>query len=74
MSKAKQERIRLAIKQVISDLMDRVMDRVLISDPFIKEKHRSSKPLYAALVPDECLFAKSRNDAVLVNLSCQTRA
>lgn len=29
------------------------MDKVLISDPFIKEKHHSSKPLYAALVPDE---------------------
>lgn len=33
--------------------MDRVMDKVLITDPFIKEKHHSSKPLYAALVPDE---------------------
>lgn len=29
------------------------MNRVLITDPFIKEKHHSSKPLYAALVPDE---------------------
>lgn len=50
---SKQERISLAIKSVISDLMDRVMERVLVSDPFIEEKHRSSKPLYAALVPDE---------------------
>lgn len=33
--------------------MDRVMNNVLIKDPFIKEKHHSSKPLYAALVPDE---------------------
>lgn len=41
------------IGRVISELMDRVMDKVLISDPFIKEKHQSSKPLYAALVPDE---------------------
>jgi hypothetical protein len=38
---------------VVSELMDRVMDKVLITDPFIKEKHHSSKPLYAALVPDE---------------------
>ncbi len=29
------------------------MNRVLIEDPFIKEKHRAKKPLYAALVPDE---------------------
>lgn len=33
--------------------MDRVMNRVLVSDPFVVEKHHASKPLYAALVPDE---------------------
>lgn len=49
----KQERIALAIKEVVSNMMDRVMDNVLLKDPFIKEKHHSSKPLYAALVPDE---------------------
>jgi hypothetical protein len=49
----KQERVALAIKGVISKMMDRVMDNVLVNDPFLKEKHHSSKPLYAALVPDE---------------------
>lgn len=49
----KQERVALAIKSVVSKMMDRVMDNVLINDPFLKEKHLSSKPLYAALVPDE---------------------
>jgi Type II restriction endonuclease, TdeIII len=49
----KQQRIAKAIKDVVSEMMDRVMERVLITDPFIKENHRSSKPLYAALVPDE---------------------
>lgn len=49
----KQERVALAIKEVVSKMMDRVMNNVLINDPFIKEKHHSSKPLYAALVPDE---------------------
>jgi len=34
-------------------MMDKVLNNVLINDPFIKEKHHSSKPLYAALVPDE---------------------
>jgi hypothetical protein len=47
------ERIALAIKQVVSDLMERVMDKVLIIDPFVKEDHHAKKPLYAALVPDE---------------------
>lgn len=46
-------KINQGINSVISELMDRVMDKVLITDPFIKEKHHSSKPLYAALVPDE---------------------
>lgn len=45
--------INQGISRVVSELMDRVMDKVLITDPFIKEKHHSSKPLYAALVPDE---------------------
>jgi len=49
----KQERINLAIKRVVTDLMDRVMAKVTVGDPFIKEDHRRRKPLYAALVPDE---------------------
>lgn len=53
MNNNKQERISLSIQKVISELMDRVMERVLVTDPFIKEKHHSTKPLYAALVPDE---------------------
>ncbi len=50
---SKQERVALAIKEVVSSMMNRVMDNVLIKDPFIKEKHHASKPLYSALVPDE---------------------
>lgn len=42
-----------AIALVVSEMMDKVMDKVLVKDPFIKEKHHASKPLYAALVPDE---------------------
>lgn len=38
---------------VVKTMMDRVMDKVLVSDPFVAEKHHASKPLYAALVPDE---------------------
>lgn len=47
------KKVNDGIKRVVSELMDRVMDKVLIKDPFIKEKHHASKPLYAALVPDE---------------------
>ena len=47
------EKINNGIKRVVSELMERVMNKVLFIDPFIKEKHHSSKPLYAALVPDE---------------------
>ena len=49
----RQERVAAAIKEVVTTMMDRVMVRVLEEDPFVKEEHHSSKPLYAALVPDE---------------------
>ena len=42
-----------AICDAIQTMMDKVMDKVLIKDPFIVEKHHAAKPLYAALVPDE---------------------
>ena len=53
----KNKDIKIAISEVVSKLMDRVMDKVLRTDPFIKETHRSEKPLYAALVPDEIFKA-----------------
>jgi len=50
--KEKQD-IKTAIQDVIKSMMDRVMDKVLFNDPFLKEEHKAKKPLYAALVPDE---------------------
>ena len=47
------ETMKLAIQEVISDMMDRVMENVLVKDPFKKDEHHAKKPLYAALVPDE---------------------
>ena len=47
------ERMKQAIQQTIITMMDRVMNNVLVKDPFIEEAHHASKPLYAALVPDE---------------------
>jgi hypothetical protein len=42
-----------AIQGVIREMMDRVLQKVLVEDPFLPEEHRAQKPLYAALVPDE---------------------
>jgi len=47
------EHMKLAIQAVISELMDRVINRVLYDDPFLPEEHKAKKPLYAALVPNE---------------------
>jgi len=49
----KQEEISDAIKLIIKNLMDRIMENVLIKDPFIEEIFRAKKPLYSALVPKE---------------------
>lgn len=45
--------VEAAIEEVITTMMDRVMDRVLTTDPFIKEDLQNKQPLYAALVPAE---------------------
>lgn len=42
-----------AIRSIISQMMERVMENVLIKNPFVPEVHHAQKPLYAALVPDE---------------------
>ena len=42
-----------AIREVIKNMMDRVMKNVLYNDPFLSDDHKAKKPLYAALVPDE---------------------
>ena len=45
--------MKAAIQEVVKAMMDRVMDKVLIQDPFIPDDHHAKRPLYAALVPDE---------------------
>lgn len=52
------QHMKEAIQVVIKKLMDRVMNNVLIEDPFSKEKHHATKPLYAALVPIESALAQ----------------
>jgi len=44
---------KAAIQSVIKEMMDRVMEKVLVDDPFLPDEHRAKRPLYAALVPDE---------------------
>jgi len=46
-------RVKQAIQATIAEMMDRVMNRVLVEDPFLRDEHRAKRPLYAALVPDE---------------------
>lgn len=50
---AQPEKIKTAIQSVIQEMMDRVLNRVLVEDPFIAETHKAKRPLYSALVPDE---------------------
>jgi len=50
---SRREALKLVIQSTIKGMMDRVMTRVLVEDPFIEEAHRATRPLYAALVPDE---------------------
>jgi hypothetical protein len=45
--------IKDEIQKVIRFMMDNVMNKVLIEDPFERDEHRANRPLYAALVPDE---------------------
>ena len=47
------QNLKTAIQDVIKGMMDRVLEKVLIEDPFIPDEHRANKPLYSALVPDE---------------------
>jgi len=53
MADSDKQKMKEEIQEVIKTLMDKVIQKVLFDDPFIKEKHRAKKPLYAALVPDE---------------------
>lgn len=48
-----QDKMKDSIQGVIKTLMERVMDRVLYTDPFLPDEHKAKKPLYAFLVPDE---------------------
>jgi hypothetical protein len=45
--------IKSEIQSIIKSMMDRVMSKVLIEDPFLIDKLRAEKPLYSALVPLE---------------------
>ncbi len=50
---AADEKIKEAVSKVITVMMNRVMEKVLVTAPFLPDKHKADKPLYAALVPDE---------------------
>lgn len=52
-SMSQSNNVSQAINKVITELMDAVINKVLMTDPFIPELHHAKKPLYSALVPDE---------------------
>ena len=52
-SSNQEQNFKVAIQAVIKGMMDRVLEKVLVEDPFIPDEHRANRPLYAALVPDE---------------------
>lgn len=45
--------MKASIQAVIQAMMERVLEKVLVEDPFVEEEHRTKRPLYAMLVPDE---------------------
>jgi hypothetical protein len=47
------EKIKDAIKNIISTMMDRVMENVLVKDPFVPEKYYSENSLFATFLPNE---------------------
>lgn len=49
----KEEKLERAVVKVVDDMMQRVLDKVLVTEPFDEINHHQFKPLYAALVPDE---------------------
>jgi len=49
----KKLKMKAAINSVIKLMMDSVMNKVLVLDPFIPDEHKAKKPIYASLVPDE---------------------
>jgi hypothetical protein len=53
MPQSDSNKMKASIQIVIKKLMDKVIERVLVSDPFVSDEHKAKKPLYAALVPDE---------------------
>lgn len=49
----RQAALRQGIQGVVNAMMGRVLNKVLYEDPFLADKFKAEKPLYAALVPDE---------------------
>lgn len=48
-----QDSLQSSIQGVVNTMMERVLNKVLYQDPFLTDKFKAEKPLYAALVPEE---------------------
>jgi hypothetical protein len=51
--KKRQAELQDGIQSVVNVMMERVLNKVLYTDPFLSDKFKAEKPLYAALVPEE---------------------
>jgi hypothetical protein len=60
-SEVTQLRMKQAIQSVMSSMTESIMNQVLIEDPFLRDAHRTQRPLCAMLVPDE-IFKGSHVD------------
>jgi hypothetical protein len=49
----KADSLKNEIQDVVNVMMERVLNKVLYDDPFLSDKFKAEKPLYAALVPEE---------------------
>lgn len=56
-----------SVRPLVKDVMDKVMNRVLITDPFIQKEFQAVEPLLAALVPIE-IFKGSHFERRLVTM------
>ena len=51
--KTRRAALQDGIQSVVNVMMERVLNKVLYDDPFLSDKFKAEKPLYAALVPEE---------------------
>jgi len=47
------QQMKEAIQSIVTDMMEQIVNKVLVEEPFIEENPYAMNPLYSALIPDE---------------------